>query len=151
MLRETLTSEMKDAMRNKDKLRLGTVRLILAALKDRDISMRTKSDAKEMTDDDVIEILSKMVKQRKESIVAYEEAGRAELAEQEKEEMAIICEFLPKQMEDSEIDGAVKSVITELGATGLKDIGKIMGALKSKYGATMDFSKASALTKELLS
>ena len=151
MLRETLTSEMKDAMRNKDKLRLGTVRLILAALKDRDISMRTKSDAKEMTDDDVIEILSKMVKQRKESIVAYEEAGRAELAEQEKEEMAVICEFLPKQMEDSEIDGAVKSVITELGATGLKDIGKIMGALKSKYGATMDFSKASALTKELLS
>ena len=151
MLRETLTSEMKDAMRNKDKLRLGTVRLILAALKDRDISMRTKSDAKEMTDDDVIEILSKMVKQRKESIVAYEEAGRAELAEQEKEEMAVIYEFLPKQMEDSEIDGAVKSVITELGATGLKDIGKIMGALKSKYGATMDFSKASALTKELLS
>jgi uncharacterized protein YqeY len=151
MLRETLTSEMKDAMRNKEKCRLGTIRLILAALKDRDISVRTDSDAKEMTDDDVIEILSKMVKQRKESIVAYEEAGRAELAEQEKEEMAVIYEFLPKQMDEGEIDVAVKSAIEELGATGLKDIGKIMGVLKAKYGATMDFSKASALTKNLLS
>jgi uncharacterized protein YqeY len=151
MLREKLNDAMKQAMKDKDKRRLATVRLILAAIKDRDISKRTEAGDQGVDDGDIIEILSKMVKQRKESVKAYEEGGRLELAEQEKEEMEIISEFLPRQMSDDEIQVAVREAIGETGASGLKDIGKIMALLKEKYAGQMDFAKASASAKNILS
>lgn len=150
MLREKFNQAMKEAMRSKDKRRLSTIRLIMAAVKDRDISVRTESESK-VGDPEIIEILSKMVKQRNESHKAYEEAGRVELAQQEKDEIEIISEFLPRQLSDAELESAVKEAIESTGASGLKDIGKIMGQLKGQYSGQMDFAKASALTKELLS
>ena len=151
MLRDDLTASMKDAMRAKEKRKLSTVRLILAAIKEKDIEMRG-TDANDRDDDAVItDILSKMVKQRNDSIKAYEEGGRCELAEREKEEIAIIQEFLPKQMSDDEIVAAAESVVAELGAAGLKDIGRCMGALKGKYAGQMDFAKASVTIKGMLS
>lgn len=141
---------MKDAMRSKDKRRLGTIRLILAAIKDRDISVRTESDSK-VGDPEIIDILSRMVKQRNDSIKAYEDAGRLELAQQEKDEIGIIREFLPRQLDISEIEVAVKGAIDQTSASGLKDIGKIMASLKGEFAGQMDFSKASALAKDILS
>jgi len=142
---------MKEAMRAKDKRKLSTVRLILAAIKESDIAARG-SDMADVDDNaKIIEILSKMVKQRRDSIKAYEEAGRCELAEQEKDEISIIQEFLPKQMTEAEIKIACETVVTELGATGLKDIGRCMGALKGKYAGQMDFAKGSVTIKGMLS
>jgi uncharacterized protein YqeY len=151
MLRDDLNQAMKEAMRAKDKQKLSTVRLILAAIKESDIAARgTDTDG---VDDDatVISILSKMVKQRRDSIKAYEEAGRCELAEQERNEIAVIEEFLPKQMSDDEVKAAAEAVVAELGAEGLKDIGRCMAALKEKYAGQMDFAKASGTIKGLLS
>jgi len=151
MLRDDLTASMKDAMRAKEKRKLSTVRLVLAAIKEKDIEMRG-TDADERDDDAIItDILSKMVKQRNDSIKAYEEGGRCELAEREREEIAIIQEFLPKQMTDDEIVAAAQAVVAELGAEGLKDIGRCMGALKGKYAGQMDFAKASVTIKGMLS
>ena len=150
MLREKFSTAIKDAMRAKDKRRLCTIRLIMAAIKDRDISVRTESDSK-VGDSEIIEILSKMVKQRHESCKAYQDAGRDELAKQESDEIKIITEFLPRQLDDAEVVAAVKHAIEATGASGLKDIGKIMAQLKGDYSGQMDFSKASALTKDLLS
>jgi uncharacterized protein YqeY len=151
MLRDDLTQSMKDAMRAKDKPKLSTVRLILAAIKESDIAERG-ADSGDLDDDaKVISILSKMVKQRRDSIKAYEEAGRCELAEQEKNEIAIIEEFLPKQMSEDEIKAAAEAVVDELGAEGLKDIGRCMAALKDKFAGQMDFAKASVTIKGMLS
>lgn len=151
MLRDVLTKSMKEAMRAKEARKLSTVRLILAAIKEKDIEMRG-ADASERDDDAVItDILSKMVKQRRDSIKAYEEGGRCELAEREKEEISIIEEFLPKQMSDDEIKAAAEAVVSELGAEGLKDIGRCMGSLKEKYAGQMDFAKASVTIKGMLS
>jgi uncharacterized protein YqeY len=150
MLREKFNTAMKEAMRSKDRRRLSTIRLIMAAVKDRDISVRTESDSK-VGDPEIIEILSKMVKQRNDSIKAYEDAGRTELAKQESDEIEIIQEFLPRQFDDNEIEMAVKKVIEQTSASGLKDIGKIMSTLKSEYAGQMDFAKASAMAKSLLS
>lgn len=151
MLRDQLTDSMKQAMRDKDKRRLTTIRLILAAIKDRDIAART--DKKTAPDEDtvVLEILAKMIKQRRESFVVYEEAGRLELAQQEQAEIEIISEFQPRQMPDDEIAAAVKEIIAETEASGLKDIGKIMASLKGKYAGQMDFSRASAFARSELS
>lgn len=151
MLREELKQAMKQAMRDKEQRKLSTIRLILAAIKDRDIAARTENTDGEDDDAVVLGILSKMVKQRNDSIRAYEEAGRAELAEQEREEINIIEGFLPKQMTSDEIAGAVKAAIDEIGASGLKDIGKVMAALKEQHAGSMDFSQASRLVKESLS
>lgn len=151
MLRDDLTSSMKDAMRAKDKRKLSTVRLVLAAIKESDIASRGADTADVDDDARVVEILTKMVKQRRDSIKAYEEAGRCELAEQEKDEIGIIQEFLPKQMSDDEIKAACEAVVAELGATGLKDIGRCMGALKAKYAGQMDFAKGSVTIKGMLS
>lgn len=151
MLRDQLTAAMKQAMKDKNKRRLTTIRLILAAIKDRDIAARTDKNACQDEDVVVLEILAKMIKQRKESFVVYEEAGRLELAQQEQEEMEIIAEFQPRQMPDDEIEVVVKDAIAETGASGLKDIGKIMGLLKGKYAGQMDFSRASALARSELS
>lgn len=150
MLRDKFNIAMKEAMRSKDRRRLSTIRLIMAAVKDRDISVRTESDSK-VGDPEIIEILSKMVKQRNDSIKAYEDAGRTELAKQESDEIEIIQEFLPRQFDDNEIEAAVKKVIEQTSASGLKDIGKIMSALKGEYAGQMDFAKASAMAKSLLS
>ena len=151
MLRDDLTKSMKEAMRAKEARKLSTVRLILAAIKEKDIEMRGV-DASEKDDDAVItDILSKMVKQRRDSIKAYEEGGRCELAEREKEEITIIEEFLPKQMSEGEIKAAAEAVVAELGAEGLKDIGRCMGSLKEKYAGQMDFAKASVTIKGMLS
>jgi len=151
MLRDQLTAAMKEAMKNKDKRRLTTVRLILAAIKDRDIAARTDKNGPDDEDVVVLEILSKMIKQRKESLVVYEEAGRLELAQQEQAEMDIISEFLPRQMPEEEIAAAVDDAIAETEASGLKDIGKIMALLKGKYAGQMDFSRASAMVRSRLS
>lgn len=151
MLRDQLTASMKQAMKDKDKRRLTTIRLILAAIKDRDIAARTDKNATLDEDAVVLEILSKMIKQRKESVVVYEEAGRLELAQQEQAEMEIISEFQPRQMPDEEIEAAVQQVIAKTEATGLKDLGKIMASLKEAYAGQMDFSKASAVARAELS
>ena len=151
MLRDDLSQAMKDAMRAKDKRKLSTVRIILAAIKERDIASRGDDAADRDDDAVVIDILSKMVKQRKDSIKAYEEAGRCELAEQERDEISVIEEFLPQQMSDDEIKAACEAVVSELGAEGLKDIGRCMALMKEKYAGQMDFAKASVTIKGLLS
>lgn len=151
MLRDALNDALKDAMRAKDSCKVSTVRLILAAIKERDIADRSK-DIEDRDDGAVItEILAKMVKQRRESIKAYEEAGRCELAEQERAEIDIIESFLPRQMDESQIKAACATIVAELHAEGLKDIGRCMGALKGRYAGQMDFAKASATVKGLLS
>lgn len=150
MLRDELTHAMKEAMKSKDRTRLSTIRLILAAVKERDIEDRSLDNADRDDDGIITEILSKMVKQRGDSIKAYEEAGRCELAEQEREEIAIIQTFLPRQLSDEELATACKTIVSEIGAEGLKDIGRCMGALKAKYAGQMDFAKASSTVKELL-
>ncbi|GAB4126991.1 MAG: GatB/YqeY domain-containing protein [Rhodothalassiaceae bacterium] len=149
-LRDDLNAALKDAMRAKETRKISTLRLILAAIKDRDIARRTESDER---DDDVItsEILQKMIKQRQDSIVAYEEGGRLELADKEREEVAIIESFLPRQLDDDEIAKAVEDAITELGAASLKDIGRTMALLKERFAGRMDFSKASKAVKDRLS
>ena len=151
MLRDDLTASMKDAMRAKEKLKLSTIRLVLAAIKESDIAARG-TDTTDVDDDAlVLGILTKMVKQRNDSIKAYEEAGRCELAEQERAEIVIIQVFMPKQMGEAEITTACEAAVAELGATGLKDIGRCMGVLKGKYAGEMDFAKASMTIKALLS
>jgi hypothetical protein len=146
MLRDTIKSAQIAAMKAGDKPRLAAVRLILAKIKDRDIELRTgKGPAND--DDLVIEVLQKMAKQRRESIEMYEQGGRQELAEQEKGELAVIEEFLPAQMSDDEVKAAIEAIKAEVGAESIKDMGKVMGALKARHGAEMDMGKASALVK----
>lgn len=151
MLRDQLSDALKDAMRAKEKRRTSTLRLILAAIKDRDIAARGKGNMDGVSDDEILEILSKMVRQRTESIEMYETAGRLELAEQEREEIGIIEDFLPRQMREDEIEEAVNGVVDEIGASNLKDMGRVMGALKERYAGHMDFGRASALAKQALS
>jgi len=150
MLRDELTQAMKEAMKAKERRKLSTIRLILAAIKEKDIENRSL-DTKDLDDDKIItDILVKMVKQRGDSIKAYEEAGRCELAMQEREEIVIIQEFLPKQLSEAELKNACERVVSEIGAEGLKDIGRCMGALKAQYAGQMDFAKASVTVKSLL-
>ncbi len=148
-MRQKINAALKEAMKEKDKIRLSTLRLIMAAIKDRDIAIR--SEGKEaVADEQILEIMSKMVKQRRESASIYEEAGRLQLAQQEQDEIAIISEFMPEQMSDEDIKAACQTTITNLGSSGLKDMGKTMGALKSEYAGSMDFGKAGKFVKELL-
>lgn len=152
MLRETLNQALKDAMKAKDARRLATLRLVLAALKDRDIAARTSGDDRTgIPDDAILGLLQTMVKQRRESITLYEQGNRPELAAQEKEEIAVIESFLPKQLSDAEIEAAAKAAIAEVGAQGIKDMGKAMAILKTKYTGQMDSAKAAAILKGLLS
>lgn len=150
MMREKLTESMKEAMKAKDSRRLSTVRLIQSAVKDRDIANRgTGRDA--ATDDEILQILQKMVKQREESAKIYEDAGRAELATQEREEIAVLKTFMPEQLSDEKVDEIVTAVVAEIGAEGMKDMGKVMAALRERYAGQMDFAKASAVIKAKLS
>jgi uncharacterized protein YqeY len=151
MLRTRLNDALKAAMKAKDELSVSTLRLILAALKDRDIAARSKGNKDGITDDEVLGLLQSMIKQRRESIAAYEKGGRLDLARQEAGEIAVIEGFLPKQMGEDEMAKAIDAVIADVGASTLKDMGKAMGALKQKYAGRMDFGKASALVKARLS
>ena len=150
MLRERLSEELKLAMKAKDQHKLSTLRLILAALKDRDIAARGNGQTDGVSDDDILQLLTKMVKQRHESIRLYEQGGRIDLAEREAEEIAIIETFLPRQLDDDEVAAAIAEAIADVGAKGLKDMGPTMAALKQRYAGRMDFAKAGLLVKQRL-
>ena len=150
MLREDLKSAMKAAMRNKRPAELSTIRLILAAIKDRDIANRNDGSRDGVSDASIQELLQKMVKQRNESIKMYEQGGRLELAEAEQAEIAVFQGFLPEQMDEDALADAVGQIIAEAGASGIKDMGNVMGLLREKYAGQMDFGKASALVKARL-
>ena len=151
MLRARFTETLRDSMKARNERSVGTVRLIIAALKDRDIAARSKGNHDGISDDEIAQMLHSMIKTRRESITLYEQGGRIELAEQEREEIAIIESFLPKQMSGDEVADAVKTAIAEIGATGIKDMGKVIAALKARHAGKMDFAKASAAVKQLLS
>ena len=149
-MRDKLNEALKEAMRAKDQRAISTLRLILAALKDRDIASRGKSADGRITDDEILQMLQSMVKQREDSIAMYEQGGRLELAEQEQAEIDVIRRFLPKQMDEDEVQSAVDEIIAELGAGSLKEMGKVMAELRSRYAGRMDFGKASGLVKQKL-
>ncbi|WP_025659295.1 GatB/YqeY domain-containing protein [Rhizobium sp. IBUN] len=149
MLRDQLAAALKDAMKSKNAERLSTVRLIQAAIKDRDIANRG-AGKEEASDDEILQILAKMVKQRDESAKIYEENARPELAAKERAEIAVLHDFLPKQLSDAEVRSNIAAIIAEIGAAGPKDMGKVMAVLKERYAGQMDFSKASGAVKEQL-
>ena len=151
MLRTRLRDALKISMKGKDAPTVSTLRLILAAIKDRDIAARGKGNKDGVTDDEVLSLLQSMIKQRHESISLYEKGGRMELAQREAEEIAVIEEFLPEQMGADEMVAAIEGVIAELEAKSLKDMGRVMAELKENYAGKMDFSSASAGVKERLS
>src|SRR5690606_469954 len=149
-LRESIKQGLTEATKAQDKRRMATLRLIQAALKDRDIAGRTDGRDAGVSDAEILEVLSKMVKQRRESVGIYESAGRMELAQQENEEIKIIESFMPKQLSDEETAAAVEAVIAETGAASIKDMGRVMGELKKRHSGQMDFAKAGAIVKEKL-
>ena len=151
MLRAQLSEGLKSAMKARQERAVSTIRLILAALKDRDIAARGKGNYDGISDDEVRQMLQNMIRQRNESIALYEQGGRLELAQQERDEIQIIESFLPQQLGQAEIERAARSVIADVGATCIKDMGKTMAALKQRYAGQMDFSKASTVVKTLLS
>ena len=147
-MREMIASQMKDAMKAGDKVRVSTLRMVMAALKDREIEAR--GTGKALSPADELALLTKMVKSRQESLGIYEQAGRAELAAQERAEIAIINEFLPSQMDEAAVTDAARAKIAEVGAASIKDMGKVVAALKAAYPGQMDFARASAIVKALL-
>jgi len=150
MLRDQLSDALKVATKAQDKCATSTLRLILAALKDRDIAARDKGNSDGIADEEVLDMLQKMVRQRRDSIEIYQQAGRNELAERETQEIGVIERFLPQQLSEAETRGAVGQVIGELDAKTIKDMGRVMGALKERFAGRMDFGKASAMVKEQL-
>ena len=148
MLRENFTAELKTAMKAGDKRRVDTIRMINAALKDKDIEARTSG--KEVTEDDILALLQKLVKSRQESMAIYEANARPELAAQEREEIAIISTFLPQPLSEAEVADAIKAAIAETGASSIKDMGKVVAALKAAHAGKMDFGKVSGLVKAAL-
>ena len=149
MLRQSINDAMKTAMKSQEKLRLSTLRLVNAAIKNADIEARTGGKGP-LADDDLLGLLQKMIKQRQESVELYDKGGRKELADQERGEIEIIKGFLPQQMSEAEAKAAIAAVIKETGAQGMKDMGKVMAALKERHAGKMDFGKASGLVKSLL-
>jgi uncharacterized protein len=150
MLREQFSEALKQAMRDKDVLAVSTVRLIMARLKERDIEVRPKGNAEGIADPDIQSMLQQMIKQRRESIELYTQGKRPELAEKERGEIAIIERFLPKAMSEEEAESAVKAAIAATGAASIKDMGKVMAALKEKYAGQIDPAKSSKMVKKLL-
>ena len=150
MIRDQLNETLKAAMKSREERTVLTVRLILAALKDRDIAERTKGNSEGLSDSDVLQLLNTMIRQRRESIAQYERGGRIDLAEREGEEIAIISRFLPSQIEGEDMVKAVQNLVGEQNAKTIKDMGRTMSALKERYAGRMDFAKASGLVKELL-
>ncbi len=149
-MRSELDANLKEAIKSQEKQRVATLRLINAAIKDRDIAVRSEENTEGVSDAEIILILSNMVKQRKQSIIQYEEGGRVELAEREREEIKIIQEFLPHQLTDEEINIEISKIIDAHEQLTIKDMGKIMGELKEKFSGRMDFGKASGIVKALL-
>ncbi len=149
-LRTRISTSLKKAMKEKEAERISTLRLINAAIKDKDIAARAEGNDEGVGDDEVLNILGKMTKQRKESARAYEEGGRLDLAESELSEVTIIEEFVPQQLSEEETTKAIDAAIAEIGADSIRDMGKVMGALKSKYTGQMDFGKAGPLVKDRL-
>ncbi|SLN34854.1 Yqey-like protein [Pseudoruegeria aquimaris] len=149
-MRKQISAALKEAMKAKDAGRLSTLRLINAAIKDKDIALRGETGEGEVSDADILGILGKMVKQRQESARAYEEGGRLELAEKERAEIAVIEDFLPRQLSDAEIAAAIDAAIAETGAESIRDMGKVMGVLKGKYTGQMDFGKVGGMLKDRL-
>ena len=150
MLRSRLSEALKDAVLAEDRRSSSTIRLILAAVKDRDITLRGSGGGDVISDDDILGLLQTMVRQRHESIELFEKGRRKDLADRERAEIDVVLRFMPEQMDDEAIASATKQVVEDLEATGLKDMGRVMGKLKSKYTGQMDFSKASSVAKELL-
>ena len=149
-MRSELNTNLKEAIKSQEKQRVATLRLINAAIKDRDIAVRSEENTEGVSDAEIILILSNMVKQRKQSIIQYEEGGRVELAEREREEIKIIQEFLPNQLTDEEIHIEISKLIDAQEQLTIKDMGKIMSELKGKFSGRMDFGKASGIVKALL-
>lgn len=149
-MRDRLTEAIKDAMRAKDSLRLSTLRLMSAAVKDQDIARRGGDGGGCLSDSDLVSLFAKMVKQREDSATAYEEGGRMELAERERAEQTIIREFLPKPLSESEVEQAVAKAISDVGADSIRDMGKVMGALKAAYAGRMDFGAAGGRVRAAL-
>ena len=149
-MRSELDENLKEAIKSQEKQRVATLRLINAAIKDRDIAVRSEENTEGVSDDEIILILSNMVKQRKQSIIQYEEGGRIELAEREREEIKIIQEFLPNQLTNEEIQIEISKIIDAEDQLSIKDMGKIMGELKNRFSGRMDFGKASEIVKALL-
>ncbi|MDG2243722.1 MAG: GatB/YqeY domain-containing protein [Rhodospirillaceae bacterium] len=150
MLRNNLSDALKDALRGKDQRSVATIRLILAALKDRDICARASGNSHGVEDAEILDMLQSMVKQRRDSIAMYEQGGRCELAEREQEEIEIITRFMPEQLGDDEIRCVVVETISELEASSLKDMGRVMASLKERFAGRMDFGRASSVVKENL-
>ena len=150
MLRARLNDDLKDALKAKDQLAVATLRLILAALKDRDIAARGKGNSDGVKDEEIIQLLQKMVRQRRDSIEAYQNGGRQDLAEREAAEIEVIKRFLPEELDEAEVQSAVEQTIAELQADSVKDMGKVIGTLKERYAGRMDFGKASQLVKQRL-
>ncbi len=150
MLREAFTERLKAAMRAKDTRTLSTVRLVIAGLKDRDVAARGAGNPSGIADPEILRMLQGMVKQRRELIALYRQGNRPELAQQEEEEIAIIESFLPRQMSDDEIAGAAAAAIAETGAAGVKDMGRVMAALRERHAGTIDLARAGAAVKQLL-
>ena len=149
-LRDSFTAEMKAAMKSGNQRRLSTVRMILAGLKDRDIDARGKGNPNGIDEADILRMLQGMVKQRRESIELYKQGNRPELVQQEQEEIGVIESFLPKQMSEAEAEAAIKAAIAATGAQSVKDMGKVMAALKEKHSGQLDMSKAGGMVKKLL-
>jgi uncharacterized protein YqeY len=150
MLRSRLNDDLKQAVKAKNKCETSTLRLILAALKDRDIAARGKGDSEGISADEILEMLQKMVRQRRDSIELYEEGGRQELADKEREEIEVIERYLPQQLDEAAMREAIGDLIAELEAQSIKDMGRVMAALKERFAGRMDFAKASAIVKERL-
>jgi hypothetical protein len=150
-LRDQLNADLKDAMKAGDKRKLATIRLMNAAIKDKDISARTDGhDSEKLPDAALLDLFGKMLKQRQDSIAAYEQGGRAELAQAEREEMEIIQSYMPRQLSEEDTKSAIKAIVSAVGATSVKDMGKVMAELKARYSGQVDMGKAGALVKSLL-
>ncbi len=150
MLREAFTDRLKVAMKARDTRTVSTVRLILAALKERDVAARGEGNTAGLAEPDVARMLQGMIKQRRESIALYEQGNRPDLAQQENEEIAVIESFLPQQMSEDEITAAARSAITETAAAGIRDMGKVMATMRERHAGAMDFSRAGPIVKRLL-
>lgn len=148
--REEFNTRLKKALKERDEITTATMRLVIAALKDRDIDARAKGRSQGISDDEILAMLQSMIKQRKESVQTYKDAGRFDLADREEEEIKIIEGFLPRQLSEEEVKARIDEVIAETNAQSIKDMGKVIGQLKSKYAGQIDISKASALVRQKL-
>ena len=149
MLRDDINNAVKEAMKAKEERKVSTLRMVNSTIKNADIAARGEGKPP-LSDADLLGVLQKMIKQRQEAVELYDKGGRAELAAGEREEIAIISAYLPKQMSDDEVKAAISAAVTETGAAGMKDMGKVIGVLRGKYAGQMDFGKASALVKAKL-